>query len=167
MTFVDIPAGTRLFVDANVMTYYLLRVMPFYDLCDPLFRKAARREVFLHTSASVAADVIHRAMLSEAIARYNLPPREVVGFLKTHPDMVRQLEKYKQVPGWFTQARIDILPVTYQEIHGSKLFRDNYGLLANDSILLAVMARERLTDLATNDPDFRRVPGIRLWTPTE
>ncbi len=166
MTFADIPPGTRLFVDANVMSYYFLQVMPFYDLCDPLFRKAARREVSLHTSASVAADVVHRAMVTEAIVRFGLQSRAAVSYLKTHPAMVQQLEKYKQVPGWFTRARLDILPVTYQEIHSSKEFRDDHGLLTNDSIILAVMAREKIVDLATNDPDFRRVPGIRLWTPT-
>jgi predicted nucleic acid-binding protein len=74
--------------------------------------------------------------------------------------------RYKQVPGWFTQARINILPVTYREIHNSKQFRDTYGLLTDDSIILAVMSRYKIADLATNDRDFRRVPGIRLWTPT-
>lgn len=55
--------------------------------------------------------------------------------------------------------------MTYREIHASKHFRDDYGLLTDDSITLAVMRRHGLTDLASNDEDFRRVSGIRLWTP--
>jgi len=165
MTFANIPAGIDVFADANVLSYYFLRVMPFYELCDPLFRKAARREINLHTSVGVAADVVHRAMVSEAIVRFDLQPGEQVPFLKAHPEVVKQLEKYKSVPGWFTQARVDILPVTYREIHNSKQFRDDYGLLTNDSIILAVMARYKITHLATNDRDFRRVPGIRVWKP--
>lgn len=166
MIFADIPPGTRLFVDANVMSYYVLRVRPFSELCDPLFRRAARRQITLHTGANVAADVIHRAMLSEAIIRFGVQSQEAVTFLKTHPETVRQLEKYKMVPSWFTQARVNILPVTYREIHNSKQFRDTYGLLTNDSIILAMMSRYKITDLATNDRDFRRVPDIRLWTPS-
>jgi predicted nucleic acid-binding protein len=166
MTFADIPAGTRLFVDANVMSYYFLHVTSLFELCEPLFHRAVRRQITLHTAANVAADVVHRAMVSEAIARFGLQNREAVNFIKTHPEDVRQLEKYKQVPGWFTQARINILPVTYREIHNSKQFRDTYGLLTDDSIILAVMSRYKIADLATNDRDFQRVPGIRLWTPT-
>ena len=46
-------------------------------------------------------------------------------------------------------------------------FRDTYGLLTNDSIILAVMSRYKIADLATNDRDFRRVPSIRVWAPTK
>jgi hypothetical protein len=38
-------------------------------------------------------------------------------------------------------------------------------LLTGDSILLAVMERYKLIHLVTNDPDFERVPGIRVWMP--
>ena len=55
--------------------------------------------------------------------------------------------------------------MTYREIHASKRYRDDYGLLTDDSIILPVMRRHGLTDLASNDKDFRRVTGIRLWTP--
>jgi predicted nucleic acid-binding protein len=35
----------------------------------------------------------------------------------------------------------------------------------NDSLILAVMQRERIHYLATNDPDFERVPGIAVRQP--
>ena len=165
MTFSNIPADTPIFVDANILSYYFLRVMPFFEVCDPLFRRSAQREITLHTATNVAADVVHRAMISEAIVRFSLQPRETVTFLKTNPETVKQLKKYKQVPGWFTQARVNILPLTYREIHNSKQFRDTYGLLTNDSIILAVMSRYKIADLATNDRDFQRVSGVRVWMP--
>lgn len=55
--------------------------------------------------------------------------------------------------------------MTYREIHGSRRYRDDYGLLTADSLLLAVMERHKLGDLVTNDEDFQRVPGIRVWMP--
>jgi len=45
------------------------------------------------------------------------------------------------------------------------LLGDDYGLRTDDSITLAAMRRHGLTDLASNDEDFKRVTGIRLWTP--
>ena len=66
-------------------------------------------------------------------------------------------------------ARIDypyVSPaVTYREIHNSKQFGDGYYMLTNDSVILAVMRRHKLMRLVTNDDDFKRVPGIKVWLP--
>ena len=66
-------------------------------------------------------------------------------------------------------ARIDypyVFPaVTYREMHNSKQFRDEYGMLTNDSVILAVMRRHKLMPLVTNDDDLKRVPGITVWLP--
>jgi predicted nucleic acid-binding protein len=78
---------------------------------------------------------------------------------------VCKLTRYKEIPAEFSRARIHILDVTYREIHASKRFRDKYGLLTDDSVTLAVMHRHGLTDLVSNDRDFERVAGIRLWVP--
>ena len=75
-------------------------------------------------------------------------------------------QPYKEIPGEFTRSRIRFLDVTYREIHASKHFRDEYGLLTDDSVLLAVMMRHGIADLASDDRDFKRVREIRLWTPT-
>jgi predicted nucleic acid-binding protein len=165
MRLANIPKGTRVFADANILSYALSTIEPFHTLTAPLLERSARREIELLTSSFQAAHVIHRAMVVEARHRYQLPSREVVSYLKQHPDAVRSLTRYKQIPGEFSRARIRILDVTYREIHASKRFRDEYGLLTDDSITLAVMRRHGLTDLASNDEDFSRVPDIRLWTP--
>jgi predicted nucleic acid-binding protein len=68
-------------------------------------------------------------------------------------------------------ARIDdpyVSPaVTYREIHNSKQFRDEYGMLTNDSVILAVMRWHKLVRLVTNDDDFKRVSGVKVWLPRE
>jgi predicted nucleic acid-binding protein len=57
------------------------------------------------------------------------------------------------------------LPLTYRDLHNSRQFRDEQGLMTNDSIIVAVMKREKIQFLATNDADFERVPGIAVRTP--
>jgi predicted nucleic acid-binding protein len=37
--------------------------------------------------------------------------------------------------------------------------------LTRDSIVLAVMRRNKLAHLATNDRDFERIPSIKAWLP--
>jgi predicted nucleic acid-binding protein len=143
-----------------------MQTEPFAEESRRLLSRSARRELQLFTASHTAAEVIHRVMIIKGQTRFGLSSKKSLGYLKRYPDAVKQLTKYKQIPGKFTQARIHILPVTYQEIHSSKHFRDSFGLLTNDSIILAVMSQNRIADLATNDADFRRVPGIHLWTPT-
>ena len=40
-----------------------------------------------------------------------------------------------------------------------------HRLLSNDALHLAVMQIEAITDLVTNDRNFDRVVGIRVWKP--
>jgi len=41
------------------------------------------------------------------------------------------------------------------------------GLLHNDALILAVMQANGLTNLASHDADFDRVPGILRYAPAE
>lgn len=65
MSFSGIPAGTRVFLDANVQIYHFLQVEPLAQICRALFRRIAKREIEAFTSADMAADVIHRAMVTD------------------------------------------------------------------------------------------------------
>ena len=78
-----------MFVDANILTYYFLEVHPFIKACDAFFERVANREIRAFTSADTAADVVHRVMVGEAIARFDLEPRKAVSYLKAHPDIVK------------------------------------------------------------------------------
>ncbi len=165
MPFSQIPAGTRVFLDANIQVYHFLKVEPLAQICHALFRRIGGREIQGFTSADVAAHVIHRVMVAEAVVKFGLQSGDAVSYLKAHPRAVSELLQYKTIPREFTLARIHILDLTYREIHNSKQFRDQYGLLTNDSLIMAVMKRHKLTHLATNDGDFKRVPGIKVWMP--
>jgi predicted nucleic acid-binding protein len=160
-----LPRGISVFVDANILVYYFTQMPPLTEACKVFFERVSRLQVKAFTSAYVAADVIHRIMLAEAIATLGLAPRDAVSYLKSHPDAVKQLQWYKTIPSDIAQARVRILDVTYRELHASKKYRADHGLLTADSIILAVMERHKLIHLVSNDHDFERVPGIRVWRP--
>ena len=166
MILADIPNDVHIFADANIISYALSGIKPFAEESLTLLKRASRGEIELFTSSMQAAHVIHRAMIVEAKAEYRLSSKDVISYLKKHPHAVRSLTRYKEIPGEFTRSRIHILDVTYREIHASKHFRDEYGLLTDDSMVLAVMDRHGITELASNDRDFKRVREIHLWTPT-
>jgi hypothetical protein len=67
MPFSGIPVGARVFLDANVQVYHFLQVELWAQICCTFFRRIARPEIEAFTSADVAADVIHRAIVTEAV----------------------------------------------------------------------------------------------------
>ena len=145
-----LPAGSRVFVDANVMVYFFLQVEPFAEICGDFFRRVANLEIEAFSGADVAGTVIHRVMVAEAITKLGLQPRDAVNYLKSHSDAVKQLQWYRTIPSDIAQARVHIPDVTYRELHASKSYRADHGLLTGDSIIFAVMENHKLRHLDTS-----------------
>ncbi len=163
----DIPNGASVMLDANVLVYALTPQAQLHAACRELLERGARGAVSLFTSVSVTADVLHRAMVLEVLAQGQAQrSAEAVVLLKQRPDVVQQLTRYRTILRDVRQARIDILPLTYRDLHASRVFREQHGLMVNDSLIVAVMEREKLGFLATNDPDFERIPGLTVRVPT-
>lgn len=117
------------------------------------------------TSPLVAAEVTHRVLVAEAVVLLKLSSRETIEYLQKHPDVVRQLRRHLTIASDMRRMGMNILPLTYKELHHSKTIRTKFGLMTNDSLIVAVMQQHKLTDLATNDTGFTQVSGIQIWRP--
>lgn len=165
-TFNQIPAHVSVMLDANIVIYALFPQVSQHKPCKNLLERGARGEVQLYLVANTAADIIHRAMVLELLAQGSLQrSADAVAYLKKNPQTVQSLTRYKSILRDLKQAGINILPLTYRDLHNSRQFRDKQGLMTNDSIIIAVMKREKIQHLATNDADFARVPGIAVRSP--
>ena len=165
-TFNRIPANVPVMLDANIVIYALFPQVSQHESCKKLLERGARGEVQLHLAANAAADVIHRAMVLELLAQGSFhKSADAVIHLKKNPQTVQNLTRYKTILRNLKKARINILPLTYRDLHNSRQYRDDYGLMTNDSIIVAVMKREKIQHLATNDADFERVPEIAVRRP--
>ena len=52
---------------------------------------------------------------------------EAVTLLKQQPQLVTQLTRYRSVLRDLRQARVDILPLTYRDLHASRQYREQHG----------------------------------------
>ncbi|GIK58400.1 MAG: PIN domain-containing protein [Chloroflexi bacterium] len=165
-TLNQIPVNVHIMLDANIVIYGLLPQVRQHETCRKLLERGAASELQLHLTVNTAADIIHRAMVLEALAQGTFQKSaDVITHLKKNPQAVQNLTRYKTILRDLKQARVHILPLSYRDLHNSRQFRDDYGLMTNDSIIVAVMKREKFQYLATNDTDFERVPGIAVRTP--
>jgi predicted nucleic acid-binding protein len=55
-----------------------------------------------------------------------------------------------------------LIRIKRQEIHG---FTSTHVVLTNDALIVAAMQANVLTNLASNDKDFNRVPGLVRYAP--
>jgi predicted nucleic acid-binding protein len=119
------------------------------------------------TASFVAAEVMHRLMTAEAVARGLVTSSQVVKKLREHPDIVRQLQTPNQCVAQIRAMNIEIVPLTVATLEASAAVRLQHGLLTNDSLLVAAMQELNLQKLATLDQDFARVSGLLVYQPTD
>jgi predicted nucleic acid-binding protein len=61
--------------------------------------------------------------------------------------------------------RLQILTISPAMIPTIAAVSQQIGLLTNDAAVVAIMQSGGLTKIASNDPDFDRVPGITRYAP--
>ena len=160
-----LPDASSVFIDANI---FVLAggSSSLAESCLELLDRIQQRSIHGFTATFVDAEVFHRAMVNEARERLQLmTARETVEYFQHHPEYIRNLTRHLSIASDISKAGIDILPLTFRDLHTSKAYRRDYGLLTNDSLILAVMRNQKLRHLASHDAGFRDVRGLQLWMP--
>jgi predicted nucleic acid-binding protein len=63
------------------------------------------------------------------------------------------------------QSHLRILTLAPASLVDAAIISQQYGLLTNDALSLAVMQANGLTKIASADTDFDRVPGLTRYAP--
>ena len=164
MIFDDLLAGTSLFIDANPLVYYFAADPLFGAACARLMARVGNQEIQAYTSTHVLSEAVHKLMAVEAAMQFGWKSK-VVQHLKQQPDKVQQLTRFRQAIQQLPQLGIQILAITPALIDAGALVSQQTGLLTNDALLVAVMQAHGLSNLASHDSDFDRVPGITRYAP--
>jgi predicted nucleic acid-binding protein len=88
-----------------------------------------------------------------------------VNRLKQQPTRIGQLANFRRSIEAIAQLPIQVLTVHPDWIAAAAGLSQQYGLLSNDALIVAVMQAHSLTRLASHDADFDRVPGITRYAP--
>jgi predicted nucleic acid-binding protein len=165
MTFANLPAGSLLFIDANTFIYHFTPEPVLGPACRSLLERIARQEVTGMTSAHVPTNVAHRLMTIEAMARYGWPEAGIASRLKKHHVEIRNLDRHRQAIDGIAAFGIQVLAITQPLVASAAVLSQQHEILSGDALIVAVMQANGLTNLASNDADFDRVPGITRCAP--
>lgn len=76
---------------------------------------------------------------------------------------MRALDEYARHAARIDDMGLRILPVEGQVVRASHEVRRGADLLINDSISVAVMQQDGIRAIATQDRDFKQVPGLQVY----
>lgn len=165
MTFADLPAGEAVFVDANTLVFHFQPHAVFGPACTALLKRIELHELSGFTSTHVVSEVVHRLMTIEACTAFGWPFAGIAQRLRKHPGEVRQLTRFRQAIQEVAQHGITVLPIPVPLLDAAAAVSQQTGLLTNDALIVAVMQHQGLTNLASHDADFDRVPGLTRYAP--
>ena len=128
--------------------------------CEQLLERIEHHDLDGFTSTQVLADVAHRLMSLEACVTFGWPYTGIAQRLNRHPAEVQKLTRFRQAIDAIIAIGIDVLPTVTRHVIGAARFSQQFGLLTNDALVLALMMKRAVTQLASYDTDFDRVPGL-------
>jgi predicted nucleic acid-binding protein len=166
MNFADIAQGATLFIDANVFVYAFSSQSQLSVASREMLERVDRGEIVGFTSTHVLAETAHRLMTLEACTIHQWPFAGIVQRLRQHRTKLQQLSAYRQgIDAILTSAVKVMAPTPGLVLKAADTCR-MHGLLCNDALVVAIMQSIGLTDLASNDADFDRVPWLVRYSPT-
>lgn len=164
MTFADLPAGVSVCLDANPLVYHFAADAVFGPASNQLVTRIQNQEILAFSSTHVLSEVAHHLMTLEAATLMGWTSK-VVSRLKQQPAIVQQLTRFRQAIEDIPRLGIQVLTIPDDLVGGATAISQHTGLLRNDALIVAVMQQHGLTNLASNDDDFDRVPGIARYAP--
>jgi predicted nucleic acid-binding protein len=165
MTFADLQAGDSIFVDANILVYHFTGHTAFGTACTQLLQRIENRELLGFTSTAVLGEAMHRLMTTEASSRFGWPFAGIGNRLRSNPAEVQKLTVFRRAAADILQSRIQVLTIPAALVLTTAALCQQIGLLTNDGLIVAIMQAHGLTNLASEDADFDRVPGLTRYAP--
>jgi predicted nucleic acid-binding protein len=161
----DIPVGSLCVVDTNVLLYAEQGVSP---QAQRFIRRCANGELKAVLPQTVWQELAHKLMLAEAMMRGLTSGGNPAAKLAAKPDAIRGLSLYRAKVKSLVDLSFGFEPCQLGDLteRGFAL-QEQYGLLTNDAVVLAVALRLKADVLVSNDKSFRGVAELDVYYPTD
>jgi predicted nucleic acid-binding protein len=165
MIYADLPAGATVFLDASVFIHHFEPNALFGPAATEFLERIENQEISGITATHIVSEVAHRLMTIEAMQAFGWKSAGIALRLRNHPTEVQTLKRFRQAVQEIPLFSIRILTIDPTWLDPAAEISQQTGLLHNDALVIAVMRAHGLTNLASADPDFDRVPGITRYGP--
>jgi predicted nucleic acid-binding protein len=161
----NLPDGADCFIDSNIFYYHFVDTPPLSDACSDFLTRLGAEAIAGHTSIHLLAEVVHKVMVAEAAAKFSLTRTSLVNWLQHHADRIAELTEFQVAANELAAMQVSVHATDIALLIEAAQASSRFGLLTNDATTIAMMQRLGLTNLVTNDEDFQRIPGLKIWMP--
>jgi predicted nucleic acid-binding protein len=165
MTLDQIPSGTEVFLDANTLIYHFTNEPAYGAACTRLVERIEQSDLRGYTSAAVVSDAAHRMMTIEAMNRFGWPITGLAARLRKHHAEIAKLTFFQQAIEQVPRLGIRVWDLKLDLVLTAAKLSRQYELLSGDALIVTLMHMNGPTQLASNDADFDRVPGLMRYAP--
>src|SRR5262245_58699498 len=165
MIYSDLPAGATVFVDAGPFIHHFEPNAVFGPAATDFLDRIENQELNAVATTHIISEIAHRLMTIEAMQAFGWKSAGIALKLRNHPAEVQTLKRFRQAIQEIPLFRIRILTIDPAWLDPAAAVSQQTGLLHNDALTVAVMRAQGITNRASADPDFDRVPGITRYGP--
>ncbi len=153
------------FIDSNILTYHLLGDEVFGDECGRFLLRIEAGRLIGVINSIVISEVLYNFIRAEVAEKYDKGYRAVGRYIKENPKVLREVNP-TPVNELLAMQNLFMLESSKDYVVNTiPMYISSYNLLSNDLIIASTMKENRITDIATNDSDFERIEGIKVWKP--
>lgn len=160
----SIPEGATTLIDANILLYAAAGRSP---QCEDFVRRCADGEVNGVITTIVLGELCHRWMMEEARGRGFIKGSNPARQLAASPKQVMRLNDYPDLVRALIHGNVGIETVEREDFISALDIQRRYGLLTNDSLLVAVGQRTGIRSIATADKQFGSLSGWGVYRPSD
>lgn len=118
------------------------------------------------TTIEVVNEVCHRLMVTEAAAAGIIHRPSAIS-LRRKRDGIKTLTRYWRLTATIFNLDLVIIPLDEIRVRRAAEIRADYGLLTNDSMLLAAAREYGVGAIASHDSDFEDVEDLTVYKPAD
>lgn len=158
-----IPKASFVFIDSNIFTYFLLRDADFFEKCSRFLKNIESGYFIGFINNIVVSETLFNFVKAEVCKNNELKSNEFIRFVKENPESIGEVD-ISDVIDIFSMANLNLVNVPPKLI---PMLKDAHrkSLLSNDAFHLLTMEYLSIKDIVTNDGDFEKIAGIKVWKP--
>ncbi|MBP9121863.1 MAG: type II toxin-antitoxin system VapC family toxin [Ignavibacteriaceae bacterium] len=164
MNLHSLDPSKSIILDANILLYGIQRKS---KQCVELISRIGGGELNCYITSHILAEVMHVLMIEEARSIGEITGGNPARKLSEKPGLVNSLYLYESVFEDILNLGMNIEVVEKQDLIEALAVQRKYGLLTNDSLIIAVAKRLRITSLVSADKVFAKVRSITLYSPDD
>jgi len=165
MNLEDIQNGSLCVVDTNVLLYAEQGVS---QQCKRLLRRCGTGDIIVRLPQTVWYEVCHKLMLAEALMGGRITGPNPAAKLSRRPEIIQGLGLYREKLAALVELGLGFEPCTKQDFfERAFIYQKKYGLLTNDSLILAAAVRLEADFLVTADASFKNIQELQVAMPSD